>query len=367
MDNRITDELRALCGVSNGVKYNDFGEYSIMRGRVAEECDKIDSAFEELEKEKLDADIEYEQLKKVCAQIIGQEECEGLTSEEMADLATIELEKRLMPDGYEWLLEVWPKWSNGEYCKFGDWWTAERYGEYNPKQFRRLVIYTPEQLSEWGQGDGESYGYEWDFMRPSEVGYRPDKADPPSSQVLAADNEPLEVGQTVWHISNGIEFTVVSIFNLEEPPAVKLWLNDDGSFTTLDPDQLTHHRPVLDANGVPIKVGDTVYVIDTGSSAEVLKVNGHGCYLSFGSLCGTYDSDQLTHTKPEPPDSWERLEEDCAKSDVDYCAERGLLDPSCDTVEGDASTRHCTDCCCTCGEKMARDLVRRAKNLAGVE
>ena len=64
------------------------------------------------------------------------------------------------------------------------------------------------------------------------------------------------------------------------------------------------------------------------------------------------------------PDSWERLEEDCAKSDVDYCAERGLLDPSCDTVEGDASTRHCTDCGCTCGEKMARDLVRRARALA---
>lgn len=93
-------------------------------------------------------------------------------------------------------------------------------------------------------------------------------------------------------------------------------------------------------------------------------MNGHGCYLSFGSLCGTYDSDQLTHTKPEPPDSWERLEEDCAKSDVDYCAERGLLDSSCDVVEGDGSTRHCTDCGCTCGEKMARDIVRRARALA---
>ena len=64
------------------------------------------------------------------------------------------------------------------------------------------------------------------------------------------------------------------------------------------------------------------------------------------------------------PDSWERLEDDCAKSDVDYCAERGLLDPSCDTVEGEGSTRHCTDCGCTCGEKMARDLVRRTKALA---
>ena len=89
------------------------------------------------------------------------------------------VKERLMPDGMEWLLEVWPKLSNGEYCKFGDWWTAKRYGDYEPKKLLRLVIYTPEQLSEWEQGDGESYGYEWDFMRPSEVGYRPDKAADP--------------------------------------------------------------------------------------------------------------------------------------------------------------------------------------------
>lgn len=25
-----------------------------------------------------------------------------------------------LPEGVEWLLEVWPKWSNGEYCRFGD-------------------------------------------------------------------------------------------------------------------------------------------------------------------------------------------------------------------------------------------------------
>ena len=82
----------------------------------------------------------------------------------------------------------------------------------------------------------------------------------------------------------------------------------------------------------------------------------------FEYKTGTIAAELLTH---ECPDSWELLEEDCSKSDVDYCAERGLLEPSCDTVEGDASTRHCSDCGRTCGEKMARDLVRRAKALAG--
>ena len=94
--------------------------------------------------------------------------------------AMAEMVKRLMPDGMEWLLEVWPKWSNGEYCRFGDWWVADKYGEHEPKQFRKLSIYTPEQLDEWGQGDGESYGYEWDFLRPSDPKYRPDKVEPDS-------------------------------------------------------------------------------------------------------------------------------------------------------------------------------------------
>ena len=90
-----------------------------------------------------------------------------------------EMKRRLMPEGMEWLLEVWPKWSNGEYCKFGDWWTADKYGDYEPKQLRRLVFYTPEQLREWEQDEGDNFGYEWDFMRPSDTTYRPDKAEPP--------------------------------------------------------------------------------------------------------------------------------------------------------------------------------------------
>lgn len=62
-------------------------------------------------------------------------------------------------------------------------------------------------------------------------------------------------------------------------------------------------------------------------------------------------------------DSWERLEQDCSMNDTDYCDYYHLLG-SCNTIEGEGSTRHCTSCQCTCGEKMARHLVRRAKILA---
>lgn len=53
--------------------------------------------------------------------------------------------------------------------------------------------------------------------------------------------------------------------------------------------------------------------------------------------------------RPAPPDSWERLEDDATKPPYAYCVEHGLDDDSLPT-----------------NEKFARDLVRRAKDLAGV-
>ncbi len=181
---------------------------------------------------------------------------------------------RLMPESMEWILEVWPKWSNGEYCKFGDWWTADKYGHYEPKQLRRLVFYTPEQLREWEQDEGDNFGYEWDFMRPSDTTYRPDKAEPPAPKAIAADNEPLEVGQTVWGIGRS-----------------------------------RHEFEVLDPNDTNPEVGErfSVKCLDRDDD-EV-------CWC---------DPRLLTHAKPEPPDSWERVEEDVTLSVEKYRERYGI-------------------------------------------
>lgn len=221
------------------------------------------------------------------------------------DLTTenAELRKRAVPEGMEWLLEIWPMWSNGEYCRFGDWWKSDKYGVHEPEKFRKLSIYTPEQLDEWGQGDGESYGYEWNFIRPSDPKHRPDKVEPPAPAVLAADDEPLEVGQTVYEVGENYPPFVVG--RLPEPGAYRSVrvVYPSGAFTFLDPER-------------------------------------------------------LTHTKPEPPDSWERIEEDAdALVDAEingegsynaanaYCNRRGL-------GEG------------TSFVLMAQDLVRRCRALA---
>ena len=64
----------------------------------------------------------------------------------------------------------------------------------------------------------------------------------PAPKVLDADGVEIRVGDTVWGVSNGIEFTVAGLPKSMEYQAVKLRL-DDGAFTGLDPDQLIHTKP----------------------------------------------------------------------------------------------------------------------------
>ena len=82
---------------------------------------------------------------------------------------------------------------------------------------------------------------------------------------------------------------------------------------------------VLDADGVEIHVGDTVYFTD-GREQECNTVvhakydYKDEPYVQLGRLndvgyptytnCSCIDPSHLTHTKPEQPDSWERLEAD---------------------------------------------------------
>lgn len=60
----------------------------------------------------------------------------------------------------------------------------------------------------------------------------------------------------------------------------------------------------------------------------------------------------LTHTKPEPPDSWERIEEDAKK---DRCSYFGAKYQDCG---------RCTQLATSCSISKSRDLVRRCRALA---
>ncbi|WP_317415118.1 hypothetical protein [Thermophilibacter provencensis] len=289
-------------------------------------------------------------LARVCP-VAGIEKCGyGVALEKLEDA----INRRLMPEGMEWLLEVWPKWSNGEYCKFGDWWKSDMYGEPNSIQFRKLSIYTPEQLREWEQDEGDNFGYEWDFMRPSDTTYRPDKAEPPAPKVLDADGVEIRAGDEVWNIDTGMKLTVTALPEREGYSSVEL-TDSAGTFFGYDPNRLTHRAPVLAADGLPLREGETVYEVDgTGHSYKVvgIRIGDSDPLTPTVVTCDVGDGtsehflpSQLTHERPE---SWERLEEDAGKNPFDYCKDVG----------------HRLDTCENSEAYKARDLVRRAKALA---
>ena len=167
--------------------------------------------------------------------------------------------------------------------------------------------------------------------------------------VLAADGRPLREGEAVWSVDSGTRYTVEKI--TDELIPIKC-CSEMGSTVSLHPSQLTHERPVLDAEGAPIKVGDTVWY-RTGAARGVVESIDANSILPLVVYRG--DSGELyrdaakdvTHTKPEI-DTWERLEGDAGKNPFDYCKDVG----------------HRLDTCENSEAYKARDLVRRAKALA---
>lgn len=119
-------------------------------------------------------------------------------------------------------------------------------------------------------------------------------------------------------------------------------------------------RNILDADGVEIEVGDTVWTLD-GLEGVVTKVEDGAAYIAYESdYAQREEAANLTHARP---DSWERLEEDAVKHPCDYAeVVKGRAFSDCENCpwwskcRGDKKT-----------EMMARDIIRRAKKLAGVE
>lgn len=114
---------------------------------------------------------------------------------------------------------------------------------------------------------------------------------------------------------------------------------------------------VLDADGVEIKVGDTVYEVGTGREFNVERLpNPHACqgvmlrHPNGGST--SLDAPRLTHARP---DSWERLEEDAESIRQIIACNFGDFSPSDFKQSGDSL------------QDRVSGLVRRAKALAGAE
>ena len=180
--------------------------------------------------------------------------------------------------------------------------------------------------------------------------------------------------QAKAHMSkaNGIMSNHISkLKELEEENAeLKAELDDrKGNAEGFQPD--AYMKLPLDADGVPIHIGDVLYsrgnecrVVSITVKADEACVGAHtdeGVFLP--SVNPKYLSRKnLEPLEPEPDDSWEKLEEDMMKRS------------SCHYFGIGASIESCNDCPhgerrsgTTCFKNARLDMIARAKKLAGIE
>lgn len=118
-----------------------------------------------------------------------------------------------------------------------------------------------------------------------------------AAKVLDADGEEIKVGDTVWFANSGTERTVKSLRQHDDGGYEIEFTN--GLYCT-SPYQLTHERPVFDEDGERIRKGDTVWYIKTGRELKVLSPHGYGeCTYDCVDCFGFYPKpSELTHERP---------------------------------------------------------------------
>lgn len=129
-------------------------------------------------------------------------------------------------------------------------------------------------------------------------------------------------------------------------------------------------RLPLDADGIAIRPGDKIYFSGDPDS-ETLKCIAVGCspypveFTDWEETGTTAWEEGLAFThrqpRPEPPDSWEKLEKDAEQR---ICSYFGIdqENTSCeDCPHGSSQTGR------ICGLNARLDMIARAKKLAGIE
>ena len=234
---------------------------------------------------------------------------------------------RLVSDG------EWPRFEDGEPVLVGSDF-ADGLGEVHT--VTSIEFFEDGVALHWNPKEpGE---FEW--LHPGE------RVKRPTPKVLDADGAEIELGDDLYSVEGGLKFHVSYVDRANGKIVTdKMFALDKWA----DPKMYTHRAPVLAADGLPLREGETVwgtgreqheYVVlgqpGLGGGTGRFKVACHDVTDDIDCDC---DPSQLTHERPVA-DSWERLEED-----ADGIAR--LFEG----MDEDASAD-------------IRDLVRRAKALA---
>ena len=129
--------------------------------------------------------------------------------------------------------------------------------------------------------------------------------------------------------------------NAELRAKLEAWIQSDDSYMKLP----------LDADGEPIRIGDVLY--SSGNEFRVVSITVKadeacvGVHTDEGAFLPSVNPKYISRKKPEPADSWERIEEDAKLAPRDYLEKRGMNPEETERIAS-----------------MMADIVRRAKALA---
>lgn len=151
-----------------------------------------------------------------------------------------------------------------------------------------------------------------------------------------------------------------------ERAELKAELDDwKGNAEGFEPD--AYMRLPVDADGVPIRIGNEVNI--DGDAMTVLGYRLRNDMLLLVAedkkrgLVFTPEPSRVRHSKPEPADSWEKLEEDAEKTACRYFS--GLEEKDIVSCMDCPQGRRTMDR--RCRYSMIMDIVRRTKRLVRVE
>lgn len=132
------------------------------------------------------------------------------------------------------------------------------------------------------------------------------------------DGEPIQIGDVFIQkfINEEVELDKIGIALFTKDGLNMVWFPDE-----------VIQRPepkILDANGVPIEVGDTVFENNSPIPLKVVTVYGDGdiSAVGDGGICSKLDSSNYSHREP---DSLEKLRDDIAEFSADG-AYHGAID-----------------------------------------
>ena len=165
-------------------------------------------------------------------------------------------------------------------------------------------------------------------------------------------------GDAAVDISSELDAILQDNYQMEQQIEFLLETNDRLR-KQLDSD--AHMKLPLDADGVPIRIGDEIVDV---FDEHVFVVDGYCKFPTSGKMGftveggrGIYEPSVYQHKKAEPADSWEKLEEDAMRSACELSGSGHLRCGDCEWGKEDIGC-----------QAMARlEILKRAKKLAGIE